>query len=81
MSPNRAADPPGSKKLTSVALELYIGTPGESSPLKTVTHDCGTYNFGTVASGAPVFFEVHAINGDTSQDRSNFLDANVGASY
>lgn len=79
---NTAGKNPGTKTLTSVALQLYVGSPGESSALgKPVTHKCGSYSLGAPASGSPVFFEIHAINGDTSADRTNFLNADVSATY
>lgn len=69
---------PGSTALKSVTLE-FSNAEGYS---KTVTHACGTYDFGRPPRAATYgSFFVQAINGQTQAGAKIFLNADVSVSY
>lgn len=72
---NAGGHAPGSKTLTSVTIDLWLVDSGGDLIVSYGIHKCGTYSFGRMPAGT-YYFTVNAINGDTSADRSNFLNSN-----
>lgn len=73
-----AGGKPNSPTVPTVAITLYYQ--GKS---RTITHQCGTYDFGVLKGAAyNTSFEVASINGNTSKDnRKTFLSATTANVY
>ena len=80
---NAGGGTPGTKKITSVGLQLVhtSKSTGTSKYSKTVTKACGTYDFGNPGAGTINYFVIKSINGYESADRKIFLNGSVTVNY
>lgn len=67
---NKGGEAFGSGVLKTVGITLFQN----GRPVKRIDRGCGKYDFGNYGSGM-YYFEISSINGNTSANRTTFLDA------
>lgn len=77
---NKGGSAPGTTALGKVALTLMRKSGDSYVGVKTISQNCGSYNFGRQPSG-DYRFSIVSINGNWSQNRTTFLNATVKVYY